>query len=1216
MPEYETPSQPKPRKVRTLPPKADPQKQEIYNELARRGVFQSPEKQQIVQELARRGVVSRTRDVEINHLGAKFAVRVPAEMDDAAAGEWIRANAPKVAEMASKSLGFKMPKNGDPLGDPGKTGEPTTTRPIHQGDVRDNKSFVAANLRRNLADLGITQQQARAQGVSPAVQSVEAKRKQSEQKDIDAQIALARERQKHINDELTPQNYAADKKRAEKVGKVNTLNAARAGSLLNRAVPGTDEVLRDTPGVKGAIQQMAAGAVETLPETLALGGIGKSLEIGGALAKVFGIQGAIGTVESAANTDLRESDPAKYWTLLAGNAALTSAPFVKQWRENAIINGVADGKRSLPPKMALMIEQKAGLPKGSLASNPELARYAAATITGKPATMPKPAEKPAQPIPVTPPAAQSTKTPPVKSATPKMTQTPLKAEPQNAPGSDWLARVKALVEEAEGQTTAPAGESRLGLNAEGLSSLNSGINPIQAIKDADNLDFLGFEVKRPERDYGAQDSVRSPLSTGEQPGVYERLNPTEGKAVSEAFRNAQRGIEADTLQHGRTVEEINAFLDRTAQQRAGGKWSGKKLRPQIDSEFIDLVERQKNDPDRVAALAEQSDRGEALRRHDALTESIRQEIITERKNRGIPTPADWGIDGGYFPHIFLQDVVIRNQKGQVVGRGTTFTDAQKVALDHLKAHPGDQLTASARDVRSGDPTLRVSNGRYHKVVSDIASQVNLSHADIMSDLQGIVGKEGSRQKSFGSLQQRQGASGFSTDYRSAMDIYSRQFARWKHLSALKATATPKIEKIRADGQPGLAESMEDHLSQLWGTPSKAEKQVGNLIKEVPILRNHIANPDLAMRTLATRITRLQSFLKLDYNLKASAVNLLQPLQTLWARVSTRDLAAAYADYLKPATKQMLRDKGVFSAGTKLEGNTPQRVGKLSTPFQAASNTNRGVAYLAGLKEAQKQGLSPESAHKMGMDYAEMCEFDNSVYNAPQLLRSPQGRVLLQFKGYSAKMIESLFAEGGIANRGSHVPKGEKAAGILKYLTATTAVGGVKAVSAGGKLIGGYALINGLQSALQSQGMSEKEAQTFAETVYRGFPSLLDTDLSSSLSPLDYFEGNNTLDGLTKFVVGPNISTAADLADTGLRLSKAESGAEVRKILGKQAQKLTPLAKQADALQQMVTQPQGQVSINGRGGKPVNLSKQGGILRALGFPPLEQSQYWDKPKGKK
>lgn len=143
------------------------------------------------------------------------------------------------------------------------------------------------------------------------------------------QLQLGKERQRHINDELTPQNYAADKKRAEAVGKLNETNAAREGSLLNRLQPGFDAELAKGKGVRGGLQKLAAGAVETLPETIALGGIGKSVEIGNALAKVFGVQGAVGAVQSAADIEMLKNDPAQYFTLLAGNAAMAAAPVAK-----------------------------------------------------------------------------------------------------------------------------------------------------------------------------------------------------------------------------------------------------------------------------------------------------------------------------------------------------------------------------------------------------------------------------------------------------------------------------------------------------------------------------------------------------------------------------------------------------------------------------------------------------------------------------------------------------------------------------------------------------------------------------------------------------------------------------------------------------------------------------------------------------------------------
>jgi GNAT superfamily N-acetyltransferase len=759
--------------------------------------------------------------------------------------------------------------------------------------------------------------------------------------------------------------------------------------------------------------------------------------------------------------------------------------------------------------------------------------------------------------------------------------------------------------------------TQAGAQPDPIVEFQSGPNIAAAIKQADDLTMQtreggSFKVDRgPDagRDYDLRDTLLQPLGiykpdgTPIQKGVYDRLGTViddNGKArdigtpAGIAIRTAERNMTQGILTADRNIGQIASLVDSTVKPVKFGR---KQLREKAFSDFIELVEKDVDDPARIAVRDSGTPTGEALKLHDQMTESFRQYIIDSRRMQGIDTPADWGItEKGYYRHLFLGNIQLL-QDGKVVGVAPTYVQAQKLAADILAADPKANIVAKARNVFNADPTLRVSTRKYFKLVKELSDEVTLSKEDIMGDLRGIVGRKGAKQKWFGALMQRKGAGGYSRAYEDVMRIHAAQAYRTQELSKLNHDLQPMVESLRKYGKPGLADAMEGHLADLWGTPTTSEKAFGKLLEQLPVVRNHVSNPALAFRGLSRKLTGLQYWLKIKGSPRAAVVNALQPFSTLWPYISTKDFAGLYADFAKPSTRKMLVDKGVLSGSTKVEGGTytlhkrSSAVNPLNW-FEKASETNRGVGYLYGYRRGLKEGMSEVDAHNFGLSWAEKVEFDNSTWNKQASLRNPAGSVLGQFKSFQLKNLENV----------REVMKGEgsklgKAARIGKWTGAQVGVGGVRSLGAVAKYSGGYLIVDALRNQLQNAGMGYDEAQKTAEFVYYGAPSLIGQDLSASVMILEEPYGNTPMEKAANFVLGPTVSTVVNAGS-----------AVANKNPDKFIKSLTPSFKSYDVARQELA-GEGQ-SVKVGNNQYVDLSPFEAVMRGLGFTPLKQSEVYD------
>jgi hypothetical protein len=746
-----------------------------------------------------------------------------------------------------------------------------------------------------------------------------------------------------------------------------------------------------------------------------------------------------------------------------------------------------------------------------------------------------------------------------------------------------------------------------------------------------------IHIEKPKRDFSAGMYFRSPITIrdvkGRRLSMHGFYDSTpEGRRVADAITQAQERIMMQVHEWHLRIQQIVQKVEEA--RRAAGRRDKERF---LD-EWITLVELEKTDPRRqnaTGALAE------AIQLHDELTEAWRQAIIELRRAYGIETPDDWGITAqGYFRHLFAGNVVIRrkvmrpNEQGQMeetwefVNRAPNYFAALKAAQDHLQQHPNDELRIGVEiDFSLADPTVRVSTRRYFGLVNRLADRLEVSGREVMEDLRGVIGRKASKRKFLSMERHREGYQGYLRDYQRVMELTAAQVARATELSRLKRTTQPLIENLRRKGYLGLAEEMERHLDVLWGSVSPVEAAISQTLLHLPLIGQFVPANAYAFRSLAQKITALQSWLKLEAQIwkvplviRPAIVNLTDPLRTLFPFVSTRELAWAYVQLMRPAVRQELARLGVWdiSIPVRVDEGVLIRGMRNGDPswFRRASMVNRAVGYLIGRERARQEGLSEEEAHLNGLRWARRTEYDNSAWYAAPILRSPIGRILFQFKGYTQKAIEDFFlvfsrlereafGRGGGGGQPPEQPPagGEKEpfswwlARVIKYIAGQLLVSGIKGLlGVWGMLLGGYLLYQQLKEALKRERMRDEDAEKIADALYWGAPALLGVDLTLSTAIFEAPFGFTPEERIVNLFGGPTVGTLIGLYE--------------EQDLTQKVKRITPAGRWLEVAPQLY---EGKTEIQiGKGKRAVNkLTREEAFLYALGFQPLRRSKYYEQ-----
>lgn len=482
-------------------------------------------------------------------------------------------------------------------------------------------------------------------------------------------------------------------------------------------------------------------------------------------------------------------------------------------------------------------------------------------------------------------------------------------------------------------------------------------------------------------------------------------------------------------------------------------------------------------------------------------------------------PDDWGIaDGSYLPHLFFGGwkVTMRRPGADTdsfVTRAKTPEEAKAFIRQAVKNDPelGAARFNVEQDVVIPADMVRLFDAKFFKLVSEMKNRTGLTAGEIREAQQGIIGRKATKQKWFGSLQERKGFAGYEKDFNRVMAAYLSGYHRWRVLSQLQNEVTPLIENVKQEGRPNAAVRLESLMENLWGKPAESSLQFDALIQRVPGLKDWVQ--PLALDRW-TRFVRSLAAIGHLTTLRFSVINRLQPLQGLYPIVGERLMLQAKRLQHTTEGRRLLDQHGVtFDIGQFGEPGMRGKITAVREKF-SGERSNQELGFLAMYLHGQERGLPPaEAAQYAKLRGQLMTQFHPLTVDIPQAFEGPVAQTVFQYRRFSVKQLELIGA----------MAKSKNLSGISRMLAVLALTGGLsyflrQTYSSGDDKL---RLRKNLEDSLGKDG---------ADLVFYGLPGLVNADLSGSLVLGDQPRGN-LYETIGRATVGPAVSTGIDLAKT-------------------------------------------------------------------------------------
>lgn len=540
-----------------------------------------------------------------------------------------------------------------------------------------------------------------------------------------------------------------------------------------------------------------------------------------------------------------------------------------------------------------------------------------------------------------------------------------------------------------------------------------------------------------------------------------------------------------------------------------------------------------------------------------------------------PTPDQSDVRKGYVRATDAsgKTYIVEKKQAGAAPRAKSPQTATPRAQNPLKqATPKASKQSTPEQQALFERPRRESSGRDVSWYDYLASPLsNLNYKGTYERLAGETGKE------------------ISEAFRRAQQAIAKdQESRGKEIAQLERTLRGYQKQLRAEGKPGLANWLDAHVAALQ-------------------------DPDSAFKGVVGFLKKFQYDWKLRHNPRSIIINFLQPLQTLWPHLTTAEFVKISAQARQKETRERVAELAARESGGKTEEVDRRKKRWLPDIFGKVSESNRIMGHLAGELMADRLGLIGAAKARMGADWAAKVEFDNSRWNVPPLFRGRAAGVIGQFKAFTVKNLERLYADWKAQPEGS---VSGNLARRAKIVTGQLALGGVRSLLLPGlKEISGVLILGGLAKALSASGMDDDDADKTAEALYFGAPGLVEQDLSSSVTLLDSPFGSTPSEKAINFLGGPTLSLIVKAWKEGETMATAKDSKEQtrgEKIkasalrLGKAVSPYTKFGETAYSLATTGKPPKLRL-----GKEEVEMTKKEAVGYGLMGTPLRQTKYYEK-----
>jgi len=577
------------------------------------------------------------------------------------------------------------------------------------------------------------------------------------------------------------------------------------------------------------------------------------------------------------------------------------------------------------------------------------------------------------------------------------------------------------------------------------------------------------------RDFGrgAREAAKdAPLFVDEFAGeVVADLNPI-WRALGSQSRWADKvgGVVGDLM--NRVV--VNAIDRVHLQTRMMADWAA--IKRQAQKELYQGIPRS----ERAAARSQLRESLDSVFRPDQLPPGLPENVknafqslrvYTEQSRTMLSAlriidPVKWGIDG-YFPHVFVGDWALQNAKTGGNIKFVQWSEAKKAVADihaeraaqgkppiKIRMEPRFNRSSMSRDLA----VLGVNGQAMDDLVEAMRNGLRLEADDVVALIEGAeMPFRPAGKKYLGHMEPRaKNMPGFLEDPFQAMDIYNVGMARKVAFHDFRQKADMMMAQARIEGMGPTADAaMEGYMNRVMGVPGAAERSIGNAMSKVvegmsPETWKPFLERNFTPRRVSGMVATAMYLSKLGWSAPAVVAQLSQTVINTATLLGYRPVARAMKEL---ATRDPAKQKWIRGLLAEMEPELMAPLGvDVLTPilkdvpwwwptyaFNKGDTWNRAIAGFASYLDDAAKGIKGPQAMANARKIIRETNFEYSIADAPAFTAGPLGQLLFQFKKFTVKELEFLWAG---ATKGTAK---QRTAFLTRFAANATAVGGIGVV---------------------------------------------------------------------------------------------------------------------------------------------------------------------------
>jgi hypothetical protein len=686
-------------------------------------------------------------------------------------------------------------------------------------------------------------------------------------------------------------------------------------------------------------------------------------------------------------------------------------------------------------------------------------------------------------------------------------------------------------------------------------------------------------------------------------GALTRVFGAVGSQMSRALFDASKRNMDYRAPYIKMLNGVDEALSLETKSRGSSIFKRGKTFDDVQREFVDIAELPFDDPKRIAIKESDTNMGEALRRHDELTQGVKRmivqgkildgsiRVVDEEGNPVSPQDAaasdamvdaateEYGItDRGYFHHSWLGNtsVHVRNADGTttIIGEGLkTYTEAEFLATKYANENPGSRIEIRGRDrySRSGGLKPEITRSKFfgkvaevkRKLIQDLRDSgmydsiddngnVVIDFNDMAKDVVGSVVTIGKPRRKFNKATMTRdtainplGKQGYSKDYRAVMDSYIANSARSRNLTELSAAMKPLIDSIKLSPDSGDATKRavelfeEKVIGDIWGTPTTADDNVAWMLKRSGLDR-FVANPETYASQMAAGLTSFQYLARLRFSPKQWALNAQQTLQLL-PDIGGKAYKAAVSEVLDSYRGKNSTVKDLKDRGVLSAAVHAEDV----NPFRKGWRSTDINASISEHNRAVGYVVGRNKAIEAGITDPDKIHDSGLQWATRAEGDASVYNKPVAFRGPARKVATQFKSFTVHQLRDIFQPQaGDTRAKYSKRALGKLGIigltGGAKALSpSASKFVTAYAMFK-LSEKLTEAGVSEEYQDELFATFNNGLPAAFGVDISGSMGILDTFGDNlNEIVGTT--LGGPTLGAVSGMIERSSKGKPAIDG---------------------------------------------------------------------------